>query len=341
MKTAKLAAAVCALTLVLSACNSASADDGSVKLTLAESFPETHVISTNVAQKFIAEVEERSGGKVTFEHYPGEQLGKAGDMLDLLGGAADITFLGPTYLSESLPLSTVATLPGVYPDAIEGGEPFYDMATGILAEEELSKHDAVPLASFVMNQYQLMTSDAAIESTDDVAGLRIRTSGGYQEITAERFGGVPVSMSGPDMYQAFQRGTINASFLTTDSMDPYDLQDVLSFGTDNLSLGGFPGYYAINTSALEGLDAETQQLLQDVGKEVSLEFGEEMKEYQTKIEKEFVDGGFEIYSVPDDVQAEFEEANDDIQQQWADDMDTRDLSGTETLDQFRNLVAEG
>lgn len=341
MKTATLAAGACASVLVLSACGSASADSGTVTLTVAESFPETHIISTLMAQKFIAEVEERSGGDITFEHYPGEQLGKATDMLDLLGGAADITFLGPTYLSESLPLSTVATLPGVYEGAVTGAEPFHELGTGLLAEEELSKHNAVPLATFVMNQYQLMTAEGTIESTDDVAGLRIRTSGGYQEITAEKFGGVPVSMAGPEMYQAFQRGTINASFLTTDSMAPYDLQDVLHHGTDNLALGGFPGYYAIDQSTFEGLDEEQQELLEEVGEEVSLAFGTEMKKYQEEVEAEFVEGGFDIYSVSDEVKSEFEEANDDIQGQWADTMDERDLAGTETLEKFREYVNAG
>ena len=318
-----------------SACGGSAAGDDTVTLKLAESFPDTHIVSQLLPQKFAERVEKESGGRLKIEHYPSEQLGKASDMIDVVeNGTADIGFWGAAYLSDRLPLTTVGTLPGVYDDAVDGSQTLYDMSIGSLGEAELEPLGSISLMAFTMNQYQLMTADQKIESVKDIRGLRVRTSGGYQESTAEQFGAVPVSMAGPEMYQAFQRGTINATFVTTDSMAPYELQEVLGYGTDNLSLGGFPGYYAISEQAFAGLDEELQKVVVDVGKDLSYEFGGEMAKYQAKVEKQFAEDGFEIYSVDDQVKEDVEAVTGKVQDQWRDDMDSRDLPGSEILDEF-------
>jgi TRAP-type C4-dicarboxylate transport system substrate-binding protein len=54
-----------------------------------------------------------SNGRIKFEWYPAEQLGKAKDLLALVQtGVADMADVVPGYVPDKLPLSGVAELPG-------------------------------------------------------------------------------------------------------------------------------------------------------------------------------------------------------------------------------------
>ena len=55
---------------------------------------------------FIEEVEEKTNGRIKFETYPNEQLGKATDSLEMLrSGVADIAPFTVPYHPEELPLN--------------------------------------------------------------------------------------------------------------------------------------------------------------------------------------------------------------------------------------------
>ena len=59
------------------------------------------------------EVKKRTNGAVSFEHYRPQQLGKAADMLKLAQtGVADIGYVAPAYVTDKMPVSEVAMLPG-------------------------------------------------------------------------------------------------------------------------------------------------------------------------------------------------------------------------------------
>jgi TRAP-type C4-dicarboxylate transport system substrate-binding protein len=79
----------------------------------------------------MAESTRLSGGAVEFEYYPGEQLGKANDILSLTQtGVIDVGYVATSYISEKLPLSSVAELPGSVKTACEGTRAYWALATG-------------------------------------------------------------------------------------------------------------------------------------------------------------------------------------------------------------------
>ena len=54
-----------------------------IKLRVADWFPKGHYLVKLVLEPWMEEVQKRTNGAVTFEHYPAQQLGKAADMLKL------------------------------------------------------------------------------------------------------------------------------------------------------------------------------------------------------------------------------------------------------------------
>src|SRR5436190_22020196 len=99
------------------------------KLRVADSFPAGHYIPETSAKPFMAEVTKATTGAVTFEYFPAEQLGKAKDLLSLtISGVADIGYIAPSYISDKLPLSAVAELPGQFPTSCAGTEAYWKLA---------------------------------------------------------------------------------------------------------------------------------------------------------------------------------------------------------------------
>ncbi|MFV0473262.1 MAG: hypothetical protein ACK5MQ_03510, partial [Pikeienuella sp.] len=118
-RTTRLTAALSALLVAAPA----AADT----LRVADSFPVGHYIAENLLRPFMAEVTETTGTE--FEYFPAQQLGKAKDLLSLTQtGVADIGYVGASYVSDKLPLSSVGELPEAFTTSCQGSMAFWEIA---------------------------------------------------------------------------------------------------------------------------------------------------------------------------------------------------------------------
>src|SRR3546814_5667675 len=79
------------------------------------------ILSEEGDQVLIKRAEELSGGRLKFEYYPAQQLGKFKDNLSLVERrVADIAGISPAYTSEEFPISGVTDLPGMYSNSCRG-----------------------------------------------------------------------------------------------------------------------------------------------------------------------------------------------------------------------------
>src|SRR3546814_11388817 len=101
------------------------------KLRVSDSLPVGHFFAESGTKFWMAEVKRLTGGKVDFEYFTSEPLGKAKDMLTLTQtGVADVGYAVPSYVSETMPLSAGAELPGVFSTGREGTRPSSRLLTG-------------------------------------------------------------------------------------------------------------------------------------------------------------------------------------------------------------------
>src|SRR3954451_12634987 len=113
--------------LVVSSVFARAADP--IKLRVADSFPKGHFIVKLVLEPWMEEVKKRTNNAVSFEYYPAQQLGKAADMLKLTQtGVADIGYVAPGYVSEKMPVSEVAMLPGGFAHTCQATRAYWKLA---------------------------------------------------------------------------------------------------------------------------------------------------------------------------------------------------------------------
>lgn len=238
-----------------------------VKLKVADSFPPSHYISILGAKKFMDEATRLSGGKVTFDYFPTEQLGKAKDFLQLtLAGVTDISYVASSYAPDKLPLSGVAELPGMFSSSCEGTAAYWKLSKdGFLYEREFKPNGVKPLMAFVLAPYQISTKSAPLTKLDDLKGLKIRAAGGAFDLSLRTLGAVPVRIPAPDIRESLSRGTIDGSVGPAGSAKPYDLHTQFKFMTVGASFGGFAATYSISQKKWDSLPADVQQALVAAG----------------------------------------------------------------------------
>lgn len=260
---------VLGMTVVLAVSAGAGWAQEKVVLKVADIFPNTHYIANQGAQVWMEKATELSGGRIEFEYYPAQQLGKAKDILSLVqSGVTDIGGVAPAYVPETLPLSAVGELPGMFDTACEGSAAFASLATngGFLDEQEFSSNNVRVLLSNMLAPYTVHTSGSVISSYEDLEGLKIYASGNAKQKTLAALGAAAVQMSAAESYQSLERGTIDGVMLGYIALPPYGLDELVKNGISGVNLGSTTMTYVINEDVWTELDPDIQDALTEAGK---------------------------------------------------------------------------
>ena len=259
---------------------------------MAGVLPASHYLVTEGAQYWMKAVDKKTGGKVAFEYYPAEQLGK--DVLALAqAGAIEIAEEPLAYVGDRMPLTGVVELPGMFETSCAGTHAYNAVAQ---PGTPLFKTDYEPnqihlLFSVTTAPYRLLTSRKAIHSVADFAGMKLRTNGGAMELMAAALGAVSVRMSALDIYQSFSRGTLDGVFFSLQSVPSYDFQNVAKYVTTGISFGSAVQAWVISDRAWEGLTPDMQQAMLEAGRETEAHFCQFADEHEKSEQQALAAGG--------------------------------------------------
>jgi TRAP-type C4-dicarboxylate transport system substrate-binding protein len=318
----------------------ANGDCEDVTLTFADSFPPGHVITVEGSEFFMERAEELAEGAVTFEHYPAEQLAAAPDLLDAAQeGIADIAYVGVAYVND-LPLSNVGTLPGSFTDPVKGTEAYWNLIQDRLLEEEYLPQEVRPLYATLLPPYNIATQDVKVETLDDLKGMTMRSSGGTMSRTLKALGGTPVEMPAPEVYQAMSRGTVDTWVGPPSSMPPYDLHEIVKYGTTNLNLGSFAGVFVINEGVWQELCADHQEALRTAGDETVTHLAEGIKAENDRVIEDYAARGIDMYELPEEEAERWNEVARSVWPEWAAEMDEKGLDGSGIVEDWRSHLDE-
>jgi TRAP-type C4-dicarboxylate transport system substrate-binding protein len=245
-----------------------------VTLRIADSFPSGHIFHKVLTHPFMDEVEKVSKGTIKFQFFPGQQLGKAKDMLRLTQtDVVDIGTVMPDYVSEKMPLSAAFELPGIFADYCQGVRAFWAAThgNGFLAKNEFGPNKIVPVITFMLPKYQMIiASRNQFGSLKDFTGLKVRSSGGLMDFVLRDLDMVPVHMTPPQVYEGLSRGTIDAAMLPYNSAKSYGLMPLLKSGTIGMSFGTVVATYSVGINKWNQLPPKVRTTLMDVGHQVSM-----------------------------------------------------------------------
>lgn len=310
-----------------------------VTLRVADTFPVDHIYSTYGIKPWMERVGELTDGAVSFQYFPAGQLGSAADMLALVqSGAIDVAYIAPSYVGDKMPLSEVATLPGAFVSSCAGSHAFWKLAKGGPLEEEFRANGLHLIIAATGHPYQIFTKSQKIGTMSDVAGLKLRTGGGVQDLMASAIGAVPVRMAAPDVHESLSRGTLDGLFWSAESLKGYGLGELTKYATQGISVGSFVVAYFTSEAKWNSLDEAARSALDKAGDEMVQKWcGGLEASLQEAIDAHA--GQVDFYSLPDETKAKFDELAAGVADQWASGLDGQGKPGTAILEAFREALS--
>jgi TRAP-type C4-dicarboxylate transport system substrate-binding protein len=308
-----------------------------ITLRVADSFPKGHYLVKLILEPWMEEVKKRTNGAVSFEHYPAQQLGKAADMLKLTQtGVADIGYVAPAYISDKMPVSEVAMLPGAFAHSCQGTMAYWKLArNGVIAEQDYAGNNIRLLLAVSLPQYRIFTVKAPVKDAADVTGLKLRSTGGAQDLTLRALGAVPVRMAAPDAYESLSRGTMDGLLFPLESVVAYGADKLVKYSTDGVGFASFVVAYSISDAAWKKLTPEIQKAMIDVAEEMLPSACEEVQKADETTKKSMEAAGVRFETLQPQ---KFKELLKGVAKTWAEGLDSRGKRGSDALREFEAAV---
>ena len=281
------------------------------------------------------DMEKRTNGRWQITLHYGSVLGPAKEQLDgIKVGLFEACQFCCSYAPGKTPLHSVHELPFILPQ-----EPKH--ICQLLAAlwehpallKELRSWKAVPLLPGALPQDGLM-SNKPIYKAEDFKGLRVRISGEQARVLA-MFGASPAMVPGPDMYEAMQRGTVDA--LATPwpfAFGSFKIYEVSKYATPNFAPGSKCCGYLANKDAWDALPEEFKKIHMEWYKKAPEVWGEEYKKGDDKWLPIFKKKGIEFIDLPPEERAKLVSKAEGAYKNWVERMEKNGLPGKEVFDYF-------
>ena len=301
--------------VLLSACGSAgtgepgSSEYRSIKLVMSVNGTDTQ-IDTRVARRFAQLVEERSGGSVTVDVFPNDQLagGNATKGIEMIAqGSVDLAAYATCTLAVIDSQLPVATIPWSF-DSYTEARQVIDSTGGNYYSERLAAKGITYIGSFHNGFRQLTNSRTVVDDPSDLRNLKIRVPGSEVYMGFFRaLGADPTSMSWSEVFTAIQQGTIDgqengASVTSTAKMDEIQkYMTIWNYSYEN-------DLFIANTRIWESLDENTRQLPTECAAEACNWGRDTLEAEEADILARFEANGMTITYLTDEQKAQFAEA---------------------------------
>ena len=237
------------------------------ELKLADFQPPTHFVVDTVYTPFAEAVAAGTNNDVTVKLYMGGELGPgpADQYSRVVDGLADIAFGLPGYTASTFPKTLLTELPGVI-DAQTGTAKIV-ANTDKLADE----YKRVVLLGLWNNAPNvLLMAKKPVHTLEDLKGMKIRVPSRNAGLVVEAWGGSPVSMPAPEIYNAMQTGVLDGAMIDATALTAFKLGEVTQSVTTGMETSISDFFLIINRDSFNDLSEDQQKVLQDAGKQAAI-----------------------------------------------------------------------
>ncbi len=290
-------------------------------------------------QAFADDVEARTDGEVTVDIQWGGALFKSEAAVQgIADGIADLGTIIAVYFPQEMLGYGIADLPVQNPDAWVGMRATDELMRGSEAiQADLADKNLVYIGTFTTSAVNIGCKDAAIRTTDDIDGLKVRGVGAYGD-TFRDFGANMVAMSIYDAYQGLDTGLIDCSQGYSYAVGALKQQEVMSSYT--LLDWGQVGALGIfmNKDMHDSLDDAAKAALEQAGIGMADTLGKLITADNEKAIETMKAAGVEIIELPDAERDKLVERGAAFVDEWVQRADASGFDGAALLSEYRGLI---
>ncbi|MGE0231224.1 MAG: TRAP transporter substrate-binding protein [Flavobacteriaceae bacterium] len=295
-------------------------------------------------EPWCARIKEQSKGRLECQIFPSMQLGGApGEILQQAkDGIIDIGYQNPGYAPGKYLKTEVFEMPFLISDPHAAAKAMYEYVT-TEAKDELAGLKVI--AACPADYTLIMTTSKPVKTLEDMKGLKIRSSGRYAGKINEALGALPVQMPGGQITESLVRGVIDGALLPWSGVRLLKLGEVLKHYTDfaegQRTLSNSPQLVVMGEGSYNKLPADLKKVIDDnSGLEVSVEFADAFDSTKKEDKKIVMDGGGDVYFLPDNEYKRWVEAVSGIEGEWVKEANARGYDGEALLKKAKDLIAK-
>ncbi|MEO6410359.1 MAG: TRAP transporter substrate-binding protein [Burkholderiaceae bacterium] len=274
-----------------------------IRWRIASSFPKSLDTLFGVCDVFAKKVSDMSGGKFQITTHAAGELMPAFGVLDAVGnGTVEMANTAPYYFFGKDPTYALDCAIPFGLNARQMAAWMYEGNGLKLTREFYAK---VGITNFPMGNTGAQMGGwyrKEIKSLADIKGLKFRV-GGFGGKVIERLGAVPQNIPGGEIYQALEKGTIDAA----EWVGPYD---DLKLGFNKVAPNYYyPGWWEggpqlslyVNSKAYEGLSGEYKAIIESAAAFAHLDMLGKYDYRNSAALKTLVGSGVKLFRFPKDV----------------------------------------
>ena len=178
-----------------------------------------------LVRRFAAAVQERTGGDLTFEIYPGSSLMKTVAQFSAVRrGALDMSLYPLAYAGGEVPEVNVGLMPCLV-TTYEQGLAWKTNDIGHELDALLDKR-GVKIVTWIWQGGGVASRTRGIVRPDDTKGLKVRGGSREMDLMLKQAGGIISSITSEETYAAMQTGSLDAAVTSSTSLISFRLEEI-------------------------------------------------------------------------------------------------------------------
>jgi TRAP-type mannitol/chloroaromatic compound transport system substrate-binding protein len=295
-----------------------------IKWKLVTSWPKNFPGLGKGPETFAEYVNEMSGGRLEVRVYGAGELVPGFEVFDAVsGGSAEMGHAGAYYWKGKMPAAPIFSAIPFGMNATEMNAWLHYGGGMELWRELYAPYGVIPFAGGSSGTQMAGWFKKEINNLDDFQGLKMRIPGLGGEVFKE-VGGLPITLTGGELFTALQTGVIDA----TEWVGPYN---DLAFGLHKAAKYYYhsgwhePGTlleFTVNKAAFDALPKDLQKIVEVATRAANQDMLDEYTARNPNALKQLVEYGTELRALPEDVIEALKVATAKvIKQERADDAD--------------------
>lgn len=280
-----------------------------------------------------AALEERSGGNITVEVFPNQQLGSASAMIESMQmNTVEMVLLPTSKYGGFYPTLNIMDMPFLFPTQ----ESTMKLFKSDLAREMMSGLDDIGIhgLAFYSSGSKNFTNNYEIHKPEDFQGLRIRTQ--EAPIIMEMYkawGATTTAIDIMELYNALQNKTVDGQenpFLSIANLRLYEVQNYMV-----VSSHSYLEYIMCASGQWwNGLDDATKTLIQEVVNENQQFCYDRLQEYNKEYYDTITSSDITVYELTDEERQAFKDASAPVYEIFGAEI------GTDLLNRVQEFLAD-
>lgn len=309
-----------------------------VTLTLGHPFPAVHPIQVNALEPYAAAVNEATNGTITIEFQPGGALAAPPATFEnTVAGGQDMGWALQGYHAGVFPVTEIVEQPFQFSSAVQATQTLWDLYDEFPAlQDEYS--DVQVLGLWTHDVGDIWTKSAPVQTVEDMQGLTLRFPTGIMGQVMEAMGATTVGLPAPEIFDSLSTGVIDGLSIAVSGLESFGLYPELAYGTQ-CDCYVAAQYLVVNLDSWNALTPDAQQVLIDLGREHSLMAAEVYDDAYVAISQKAVEEGIEIYDLPEDEQARWEEIGQQVTDEWIAAREAEGVPAQDMYDRMREIKA--